>query len=210
MSREDSDLSDTQASRQPLPPSPPPLPAPPAAKTSTLQHRTRVSPFIGKLRAAPQNYWFESGEPAVEVDTIRPTGWYFFYGTLSDPSFLSEVLGLDENPKLQPAKVVSYTLRLWGQYPALMDGEWNDEICGMAWQVTEKNHSVRLVEYETRAYRVAPCKIMLLDRKGDKGTEVGDEFVYGYTFKYCGNPQDLSEGSFDLQKWLKIMGRTKV
>lgn len=137
-------------------------------------------------------------------DNTTPTGWYFFYGTLIQPSFLAEVLKLDELPMLRPARITGYSLRLWGQYPALIEGERGQEVRGMAWKVEEKKHAERLGEYETRAYRPAPCVIYFTDIDDEDANECG------YSFKYCGNKMDLSDGKFDLEDWLKSIGRTNL
>jgi hypothetical protein len=45
-----------------------------------------------------------------------------------------------------------------------------------------------------------PCLIHFTDSKEPKQAT-------GTTFKYVGNPVDISEGDFDLRVWLKRMGR---
>jgi len=50
----------------------------------------------------------------------KPTH-YFFYGSLTDERQLMEVLHLDSPPILRPASVIGYSIKLWGQYPALID-----------------------------------------------------------------------------------------
>jgi hypothetical protein len=57
----------------------------------------------------------------------------------------------------------------------------------------------RLATYETSNYRTEPCLMKYTD-----GKEPAEDL--GYTFKFAGNPKDLSEGSFDLRVWLKMMG----
>ena len=58
----------------------------------------------------------------------------------------------------------------------------------------------RLAAYETQNYQADPCRIRYTD-----GKEPADDI--GYTFKFKGNPKELSEGSFDLRVWLERMGR---
>jgi hypothetical protein len=70
----------------------------------------------------------------------------------------------------------------------------------MVYEVEHEEHAQRLAEYETQAYWPAPCLIRFTDGKEP-------EEVTGTTFKYVGNPMDLSEGAFDLGVWLKRMGR---
>ena len=140
-----------------------------------------------------------------------------------DPSFLAEVLALPSHrrPKMRPAKMVGYAVKLWGQYPALLDGEAGQEVYGMAWRVREKKDAVRLAEYETRAYRPAPCLIELTTDEG--GDDDDDDYnnsgksgfvggkgtvLQGHAFKFRdGNESELREGSFDLKNWLRLVGR---
>lgn len=151
----------------------------------------------------PEGYSFEPKVRPEHIDSFAPpTGAYFFYGTLSDPSFLSEVLGLSEKPTLRPAKLVGYSLKLWGQYPALVDGPTGATVEGMVYEVRSEKHGERLADYETKAYTAAPCLICFTDGKNP------DE-VSGTTFKYVGNPLDISEGQFDLTVWLQRMGRRR-
>jgi hypothetical protein len=115
------------------------------------------------------------------------------------PALLSEILGLPENPTLRLAKLVGYSLKLWRQYPALINGPPGAVVEGMAYEVEHEEHAQRLAEYETQAYWPASCLIRFIDGKEP-------EEVPGTTFRYVGNPVDLGEGAFDLGVWLKRMG----
>ena len=168
-----------------------------------MKLRSEVSPFIRKLQAAPEGYWFEPEVRPPNFDVLVPrTGLYFFYGTLSDPSLLAEILSLDESPTLRPSKVVGYSLKLWGQYPALVDGPTDGEVMGFACEIKEQKHVNRLAEYETKNYRSTPCLVYPRDAEA-----IRDNATSGFTFKFCGNPIDLDEGNFDLPTWLRRMGR---
>lgn len=46
-----------------------------------------------------------------EYGTFRKA-YYFFYGTLTDPSLLAKVLQLSEPPKTRPAMIVGYHTKL--------------------------------------------------------------------------------------------------
>ena len=186
----------------PPPPLPPPLPPQPTKSSeAAMKLSSKISPFIQKLQQAPAGYWFEPEERSDPIDVLAPRlGSYFCYGTLVDPALLSEILGLPENPTLRPANIVGYSLKLWGQYPALINGPPGAVVEGMVYEVEHEEHAQRLAEYETQAYRPAPCLIRFVDGKEP-------EEVTGTTFKYVGNPMDLSEGAFDLGVWLKRMGR---
>lgn len=100
----------TMFEEQMCPPPPPPLPSNPS---------TKVSPYVRNLCSAPPSYLSQPPKPA-DHSVPAPTGRYFFYGTLSDPALLAEILGLDEEPILRPAYVEGFECKLWGQYPALV------------------------------------------------------------------------------------------
>lgn len=117
-----------------------------------------------------------------------------------DPSFLSEVLNLSEKPILRPAKLVGYSLKLWGPYPALIDGPPEAVVQGMVYEVKSEKHGARLADYETNAYAPAACRIHFTDDEEPIETN-------GTIFKYAGSPLDVEDGEFDLKVWLRRMGR---
>jgi hypothetical protein len=170
-----------------------PPPAPPLPPLQRTETNTRIAL---KVRSAPPP-WIQSADPRPPP----PAGIYFFYGTLQDPGILSEVLSLDHPPKLKSARLVGYGLRLWGQYPALVRSITviDDVVCGCMYEVESEGAAARLAEYETKAYRPLACSIL-----GE-----GGDVVDGYAFVYDGNPEELSEGLFELEVWLKRMGRVK-
>lgn len=173
--------------------SPPPTPPPeiPSLKPSS---------YISKLKAAPPDYFFRPPSPSKGVDLFAaPTGPYFFYGTLTDPSMIREILELENEPELRPARVVGYKCKLWGQYPALLDAR-GSVVEGAVYHVETVEHGERLAAYETNNYKTHPCRISYTD-----GKEPSEGI--GYTFKFRGDQKDLSEGTFDLRVWLKKMGR---
>ncbi|RAK99443.1 gamma-glutamylcyclotransferase family protein [Aspergillus ibericus CBS 121593] len=174
---------------------PPPPPPPPPEDP-----RSKISPFVLKLRSAPPGYFYEAPEPSPVVDLLdAPTGPYFLYGTLTDPSMISEILGLDEEPTLRPASIMGYQCKLWGQYPALLDAP-GSVVEGAVYHVHSVEDGEKLAAYETKTYRADPCIIRYTD-----GQEPRRE--YGSTFKFVGNQRDLTEGEFDLRVWLTRMGR---
>lgn len=113
---------------------------------------------------------------------------------------LTDILSLEEEPTLRPAKIVGYERKLWGQYPAMQDGPQGAEVKGTVYHVQSVAHAKRLAEYETNNYRAKPCLIQYTD-----GGEPAKDF--GRVFMFVGNPRDLEEGDFDLQTWLRRMGR---
>ncbi|KIA75901.1 hypothetical protein HK57_00306 [Aspergillus ustus] len=174
----------------------PPPPPPPPPEDLGL----KPSSFIVKLRSAPPGYFFQPERPPTDTDPFAaPTGPYFFYGTLSDPAMLRDVLGLETKPQLRPATLIGYECKLWGQYPAILDA-LEKVVHGAVWHVETKEHAERLAEYETDNYQAQPCRIDYTD---------GNEPVenYGYVFKFAGDVRDLSEGTFDLATWLRRMKR---
>lgn len=117
------------------------------------------------------------------------------------PFFFSKVLNLPEKPILRPAELIGYPLKLWGQYPALVDGPAGAVVEGMGCEIESERHAEKLVRYETRAYRPAPCPIRFTDRQ-----EPGE--VSGTTFEFVGNTMDVDNGKFDFVVWLPRIGRT--
>jgi len=163
----------------------------------------KESGFWKKFQHA-EGAFYEASDPGPLMDPLAPrTGPYFFYGTLMDSSMLMEILGLKEKPTLRPAKIVGYSCKLWGQYPALVNGPQGGVVEGAMYEVQSDEHAARLAEYETKAYGTAPCDIRFMD--DEEPSE-----VCGTTFRYAGPKQDLEEGDFDLKTWLRQMGRGYV
>lgn len=113
-----------------------------------------------------------------------------------------EILGLETEPKLRPARISGYECKLWGQYPALVEAP-DSVVEGAVYTVDTIEHGVEFAIYETNNYLAGPCRIHYTD-----GKEPTDDF--GYTFIFQGNQKDLSEGVFDLRVWLTRMGRQKL
>lgn len=148
-----------------------------------------------------QGAFRQASDPEPPRDLFAPpAGPYFFYGTLMDPGILIEVLKLKEQPTLRPAELIGYSCKTWGQYPALIDGPRGAIVAGAMYEVHSEEHAARLAEYETKAYRTAPCEIRFLD--GEEPSK-----MYGMTFRYSGPKSDLDEGDFRLNTWLQRMGR---
>ncbi|KAM3479630.1 hypothetical protein MY8738_005330 [Beauveria namnaoensis] len=179
----------------PTPPPPPPLPSLPQnadAKTSKL---------VLKTRNAPPGWFYQSPNPLRRIDYSKlQTGLYFFYGTLMDPKMLAEILQLDHEPILRPARIVGYACKLWGQYPAIVDGEMDAIVNGAACHVESVEHARRLADYETCNYQAKACRIFHTD--GNQPEE-----QHGRVFMFAGNLNDLEAGEFDLSVWLKRVGR---
>ena len=93
---------------------------------------------------------------------ITDKGWYFFYGTLMDSSTLAKVLQVAKPPQLRPARVIGYQIRLWGPYPALIDGPPGHAVEGVACEILSQKHLDRLIAYETEKYYIHACDIHFL------------------------------------------------
>lgn len=131
--------------------------------------------------------------------TYQPDPWkpthFFFYGSLTDEGQLMKVLHLDSPPILRPASVIGYSIKMWGQYPALVDGPPGNVVNGMVYEVQKEDHEKRLAYYETDAYRCASCLIR---------PEAGEQ-IFGKTFMWADDPddEDLSAESIDFEAWRK-------
>jgi cation transport regulator ChaC len=128
----------------------------------------------------------------VFLTTFLPK-FYFFYGSLMDPGQLTRVLGLIDWPVTVPASITGYSCKMWGPYPALIDGPTDGTVQGVAFEVKSQQVATRLAEYETDAYVEHGCIIQF---------ENGDT-LSGVTFKWAdgADDPDLSEGSFNLREW---------
>lgn len=83
----------------------------------------------------------------------------FFYGTLMDPETLAQVLRISDSPPImRRAKVIGYDIKLWGPYPALVDGRPLRPVNGMAFEILSKTQLDRLVSYETEKYKLEPYR----------------------------------------------------
>lgn len=158
----------------------------------------KISNHVLHLRTTPPSHFFQAPNPPVN-EHDAPTGSYFCYGTLTDPCMVREILELETEPKLRPARISGYECKLWGQYPALVEAP-DSAVVGTVYNVETIEHGVKLAIYETNNYRASPCRIHYTD-----GKEPTNGF--GYTFIFQGSKKDLSEGVFDLRIWLKRMGR---
>ena len=114
---------------------------------------------------------------------------YFFYGSLMDPATLAKVLGLKYRPVLQPTHIIGYHCKLWGPYPALLDGPTNNVVYGSAYEVQSQEEKALLEAYETDHYATKACMIRFKD-----GRE-----ILGKTFAWAQDEGLLKEGTFDLK-----------
>jgi gamma-glutamylcyclotransferase (GGCT)/AIG2-like uncharacterized protein YtfP len=120
--------------------------------------------------------------PASDPYTARPM-WYFFYGTLKDPSRLASIAELEELPDLIYAKVHHVKLQYWGPYPVLVSGETGAIVEGVAWFAPSVEVINRLRAYETNAYYDGFVEMEF--KNGEK--------VMGRAFKWAGDEEDLAD-----------------
>ncbi|KAL2844277.1 hypothetical protein BJX68DRAFT_269804 [Aspergillus pseudodeflectus] len=176
-------------------PAPPPPPPPPENPTS------KISPAVLNLKTAPPPQFFHRmALPSHQDLSPPPIGPYFFYGTLCHPPLLRQILNVDSELHLRPAKITGFECKLWGPYPALVDaGNPHNVVDGYVYRVETPAHAQRLAEYETGNYRAGPCQIIYTDGKTPL-EEVGS------TFQFVGDREDLDKGRFDLDVWLRRIG----
>lgn len=104
-------------------------------------------------------------------------GIYFFYGSLMDPTRLSDVLTyLDTDPKLSPATLTGYQPMLWGIFPALLPN-LEDTVHGCVYDIHSEYEARKLQQYEGDDYAPRTCRCQLAN---------GD-WVDGYTFAWLGD-----------------------
>ncbi|KAF5636961.1 hypothetical protein F25303_8164 [Fusarium sp. NRRL 25303] len=140
---------------------------------------TSLYPTLGTDTTLPQ---FRSGPAA----TPRPSQnecpvWYFFYGTLTDPSFLSKLFGSNFQAEYHAATIRGGVLKTWGRYYALVDDPSHTNVVhGKALLVKTREQEERLRAYETNAYEVVRCSI-----------EMGlEEPMSGLTFRFITDIMD--------------------
>lgn len=102
--------------------------------------------------------------------------WYFFCGTLTEPEFLKQKLGLSEMPVLRPALINGGIARSWGgRYKALFERSAGSRVDGWTYEVASKEDEDILRQYETDRYEMVRCGIFMTDNK---------ESIPGLTFRF--------------------------
>ena len=96
---------------------------------------------------------------------------------------LAEILKLELEPILRPANVVGYVCKLWGQYPAIIDGEMDATVTGVAYTVETVEDARKLAAHEAKNYQTKACMINYTDGK-QPGTQ------HGRLFMVAGNSND--------------------
>ncbi|KAF3063504.1 poly polymerase [Daldinia childiae] len=125
----------------------------------------------------PQHRLCSNDDPKLVPAQNQYPVWYFFYGTLADPSVLKRLLNINIDPSYCPASVVGGVLKTWGgKYKALVDAPNNKAVQGQAFLVKDQEQEECLQLYETDKYDVVRCEIQLRGKK-----------VKGLTFRFIGD-----------------------
>jgi gamma-glutamylcyclotransferase (GGCT)/AIG2-like uncharacterized protein YtfP len=111
----------------------------------------------------------------------------FFYGTLSLPQVLQNVLSLPSLPPLNPARTRGFVMKMWGPYPAIvLSTDESSLVYGAEFTVATVKHLQRLQNYEGENYKLVDCTI-----------ETSGVEKAGRTFMWTGYPEELRDGTFD-------------
>ncbi|KAL8948090.1 MAG: hypothetical protein Q9222_005693 [Ikaeria aurantiellina] len=164
---------------------------------------SQASPFLWstfiRLSLAPKDLSATSKYSTIGIDSSLPQrrarnpcenfaraqseypGWYFFHGTLTEPTNLQNQLHLDETPVLVPASIYGGRLRGWKhKYKGLVDASPTSQVKGWAFKVQSSEQEETLRIRETKAYKVVRCCIIFKDMAE----------ILGLTFRFA-NPHML-------------------
>ncbi|KAI1206583.1 uncharacterized protein F4807DRAFT_463529 [Annulohypoxylon truncatum] len=133
-------------------------------------------PSLGIDTTMPQHRPVSMDDPKLSPAPNQYPVWYFFYGTLADPTVIKRLVGCE--PCYRPASVTHGVLKTWGgKYKALVDAfDDRAEVQGHAFLVHNHEQEDCLQLYETDKYDVVRCEI-----------QMGDEKVKGLTFRFIGD-----------------------
>jgi gamma-glutamylcyclotransferase (GGCT)/AIG2-like uncharacterized protein YtfP len=154
-----------------------------------MENQHQLTGMARKFQLANEHGW--NPQSITIVPKVFRPEYYFFYGSLMDSATLMKVLKLLHQPELVPARITGYSCKLWGQYPALVDGPPGNIVHGMVFLVETASHQERLESYETKKYERVRCQIEFKD-----GRE-----VHGRTFIWAADEAELTEGTFNLKDW---------
>lgn len=149
---------------------------------------TCIYPTLGKESTLPQ-YRLDSPDIRPMPSQNQYPVTYFFYGTLTDPTMLSQLLGVSVSTSrmlrgLQRASIQGGKVRIWGgKYKALVDASGVDTVQGFAFGIRTSTEEDASRHYETPYYEVVRCLIRL-DGRG--------KVIKGLTFRFA-NAKALDE-----------------
>ncbi|KAF9878420.1 hypothetical protein CkaCkLH20_03912 [Colletotrichum karsti] len=137
---------------------------------------TSMYPTLGLDATLPQNRPTSLNDERLSPSQNEYPVWYFFYGTLADPTVIQRLLSVE--PEYRKATIRRGALMTWGgKYRALIDAPADSTIDGYAFRVVSQEQEDVLQTYETDKYEVVRCLI-----------EMEDEAVRGLTFRFIGEP----------------------
>ncbi|EGY20729.1 uncharacterized protein VDAG_10289 [Verticillium dahliae VdLs.17] len=121
----------------------------------------------------------------------------FLYGPLMDTDVLQAVVGIARRPTLHPGYIRGWRVRMYGTHPAIVPqmtlGRGGDVVvAGMVWECRSPKQLARLQEYETEAYILCSCEVIL---KGE-GTALKNSEVFCWAGH--ADSEELTDGWFDL------------
>lgn len=94
--------------------------------------------------------------------------------------------------------MIGYQIKLWRRYPVLVGGKPFQPVDGLACEIVSRECWDRLVGYArdlTDQYDLSSILIDCLD--------TGEEEVEGVAFQWVGDTDELRDGSFSLESWLR-------
>ncbi|TRX90956.1 hypothetical protein FHL15_008161 [Xylaria flabelliformis] len=150
--------------------------------TYLSKHEPRFQPTFVPCHIAAKDLSTASAHPTLGIDATMPQFrlssaddwiltpaqsqypvWYFFYGTLADPTVLGRLLGVE--PSYEDASVRGGILKTWGgKYKVLIDAP-GGIVHGAAFLVQDQDQEDTLRCYETEKYEVVRCEIDMRDKK---------------------------------------------
>ncbi|KAI0481488.1 hypothetical protein F4859DRAFT_421576 [Xylaria cf. heliscus] len=149
-----------------------------------------------------------ASETLPTVTTFEPF-YFFFYGSLQVPNVLQGVCRIKDKNSItlrKNANIVGWKIKMWGPYPALVPAAPDDEdghVEGVAWLCERPEYVARLCTYESKAYRMAYCNVLVA--AGDKSPKL---IKNARTFVFDQDQGDtLTDGRFDIEQYCKdILG----
>ncbi|EEY20821.1 conserved hypothetical protein [Verticillium alfalfae VaMs.102] len=121
----------------------------------------------------------------------------FLYGPLMDTDVLQAVVGIARRPTLHSGYIQGWRVRMYDTHPAIVPqttlGQGGDDVvAGVVWECRSPKQLARLREYETEAYTLCSCEVILEgERTALKNSKV---------FCWAGHSdsEELTDGWFDL------------
>jgi hypothetical protein len=172
-------------------------------RSISLPNPTEEHPKPARVKLGPSSLTTQTlqSDPTQAPKDSAPNGpflpgYFFFYGPLMDPSTLAQVLQLPEAPDLRPARVIGYSVKMYGMYPALLWGPPENAVYGVACEILSLEQFDRVCGFEYGKFEASPCYIEFVGGDGES-----EEPIKGETFLWQGDHGELRDGGFDLEGW---------